>query len=182
MIGSFTRHLQNPAEVDPFNVRVQAFLDDNMPDGPENAPAEEVKKWAEHFQREDQAATNLVANQETGDAFVAGHPEYIDNKANAALMKHEMQRMFGSGLHTLENFEAAYESLRESDFLALNKTELSKQQKAAAKQRYEAERARSAMPSEDELSAMPLDEIRMRATIDNQRRMLSAGERSGNDW
>lgn len=71
--------------------------------------------------------------------------------------------MFGDCLHTLEHFEAAYQALRRSDFLALNKTEVARQEKAAAKARAEAERSRDVALSEDELWSMDLDELRMRA-------------------
>jgi len=51
---------------------------------------------------------------------------------------------------------------RSSNFLALNKTEVAKQEKAAAKARAEAERSRNVALSEDELYSMGMDELRMR--------------------
>jgi hypothetical protein len=89
-------------------------------------------------------------------------PEYIDSEANGRLMSHQLKTMFGDGLHTLEHFEAAYEPLRSSNFLALNKTAVAKQQKAAAPARAEAERSRNVALGEDELYSMDMDELRMR--------------------
>ena len=140
-IGSYTRFTSNPAEQDPFNLRVRAFKDDNMPDGPENAPKEEVRAWAEAFQREDTIRQNQLQSGLNADAFLAAHPEILDTKANGELFRHELHRMFGEGsLLTVNEYEAAYESLRASNFLALNKAEVAKQQKAADKARYEAQR------------------------------------------
>lgn len=182
--GDFNRNLPaTSAEADPFNIRIRGFLDDNMPEGPENAPAEEVKRWAEHFQREDKAAQDRVENQKIADAFVAGHEEWVDNKANAELLLNQMNTMFGKGLHPLEHFEAAYDYLRtNTNFLKLDQKELEKQRKAADKQRYDAERARSVTPSEQELYELPLEDLRRLDAMENQSRLQAAGERGGNGW
>ena len=138
-----------------------------------------MKEAVEGIQRADQARQDAAAERQTGDTFIAGHPEYVDNEANAKLMQHELFNRFGAGRHSLEQFEQAYEALRASNFLALNKVEVAKQQKAAAKQRYEAERARSGTPSEDELYSMDMDSLRRLDAVENQKRMERIGAEGG---
>src|SRR5215469_11143824 len=99
---SYNRHVINQADLDPFNIRVRAFKDDNMPDGPENAPAEEVKKWAEHFQSQDKARQELQETIKNADAFIAAHPELVDNEANGKILVNQANTMFGKGFHTIE--------------------------------------------------------------------------------
>lgn len=184
-MANYERFLLNEADQDPLNVRVNASLNgtiDELPDKFEFWNKDAVREAVEGLQRADRAAQDRVENQKIGDAFVAGHPEYKDTNANAALMTHELNRMFGPGLHPLEHYEKAYESLRSSNFLALDQAELKKQQKAAAKQRFEQERSRSVTPSEQELYDMPLDDLRRLDAIENQKRLQLAGERGGNDW
>jgi hypothetical protein len=193
----YVRYTQSE-ETDPLNQRINASLNgtlDELPDVFENWDAPHVRAAIEGLQRADQSHQDAAENQKTGDAFVAGHPEYIDTKANAALMQHEMNRMFGPGLHTLEQFETAYESLCASNFLKLNQAEVAKQEKAADKQRYEAERARteaararrftpaqrgqSVTPEEDAVYAIPLEELRRRDAIENQKRMERIAQEGG---
>jgi hypothetical protein len=179
-VGGYTRNVN--LQEDPFDARVRAFKDDSfdtLEDNPENWPKEKVKAAAEMFQRADQSQQDLIATGLNGDAFIVAHPEVKDTPANGQLFKHELNRMFGDCLHTVDHFEAAYESLRASNFLALNKAEVEKQQKAAAKQRYEAERARSVEPSMDELYSMSLDDLRRLDTVANQERMQRRGEEGG---
>lgn len=142
-VGSYTRHVAQT--VDPFNQRVMAFRNDDaseLEDSPENWSGEKVRAAAEMFQREDKRQ---------------------QDRAMTGQNAHQLQTMFGDCLHTLEHFEAAYQTLRSSNFLALNATEVKKQERAAAKARAEAERTRSVALSEDELYSMDLDELRMRA-------------------
>ena len=151
-------------------------------DDPDNVPeltAEQVKLAYEEAARADRDTQDRAANQQTGDAFVAGHPEYVDNQANASLMQHEMNTMFGEGLHTLEHFEMAYASLRKTNFLSLDRTVLAAQAKQSAKQRYATESARIAGPTEEEMYAMPLEDIRIAHAQENQRRMQRRGEEGG---
>ena len=168
---------------DPFTSRVKAILNDdtsNLEDNPENWFAEKVKAAGEMFQREDTIRQNQIQSGLNADAFLAAHPEILDTKANVDLFVHELKRMFGEGsLLTVNEYEAAYASLRASNFLALNKAEVAKQQKAADKARYEAQKAQSVKPTEDEMYSMSMEEIRMRDAIENQQRMQRRGEEGG---
>jgi hypothetical protein len=179
-MGSFMRHVPNSAETDPFNKRIRAFKDDTvdqLPDKFENWEAPVVKEALAGIQRADQVQQARLENQKTGDMFIAGHGEYIDSVPNAQLMRHQLVTMFGDRQHSLGEFEQAYAALRESNFLALNKTEVARQQKEAAKQRYESERAKSVEPSEQQLYDMPLEDLRRLDAISNQERIHREGER-----
>lgn len=162
--GDYMRYVSHPE--DPFDARVRAFRDDtvdSLPNKFENWDKEHVREAVEGLMREDQKQQDRITTGQNADAFLAVHPEFLDTQANGELMNHESKRMFGEGAYTVAHYEQAYQSLRSSNFLALNKTEVAKQEKAAAKQHAEAERARVSL-SEDELYAMDMDELRMRAT------------------
>jgi hypothetical protein len=179
-VGNYTRNTDS--QEDPFNTRVRAFRDDSvdtLPDTFENWPKERVKEAVEGMLRADQRQQDLIATKDNADVFLAAHPEFLDTTANGQLMNHELKRMFGDCLHTFDQYEAAYESLRASNFLALNKAEVEKQRKAAAKARVEVERARSVEPSLDELWAMPLEDLRRLDAVENQQRMQRRGEEGG---
>ncbi len=181
-IGSFTRYTSNPAEEDPLNVRVTSSLNgtfDELPDTFENWSAPQVKEAVQGLQREDQVAHDRLETQKNGDAFVAGHPEFIDNTANAHLLFNQMNTMFGEGLHTLDHFEKAYEYLRtKTNFLKLNQAELAKQQKVAAKQRFDAAQ-KPVTPSQQDLYNMPLEDLRRLDAIAEQSRLQREGETGG---
>jgi hypothetical protein len=182
-IGSYTRYISNPAEIDPLNQRVRDFLDDSMPDGPENAPAEEVRAWAEHFQRAD---TNAIAQRENADAFLAVHPEFLDTKANGETMNRTLETLYGDRVYTVSEFEKAYRVCCANKSLALDKAEIAKQEQAAADERANAAREQRAQETrtftEDEKYTMSLDELRQLENREIQKRMQQAGERGGNGW
>jgi hypothetical protein len=164
-VGSYTRNIDT--QEDPFNQRVRAFKDDTVPDGPENAPAEEVRAWGEMFQRAD---TKRVAIETNAAEFLTYHPELIDNNANGQAMNRTLKAMFGDCVHTVEQFETAYRVLLANNSLALDKKVLAEQEKEAAKQRAEAQRARKVTFSEDERYSMPLEELRRLESSEIQKR------------
>ena len=179
------RHVETDAQRDPFNHRVMAFLNDDASelDDSEKLTAEHIKAAALLAEREDQAKADRLASQQAADAFVAGHPEYDDkSEANAHLLLNQVETMFGKGLHTIKQWEAAYEYLRtNTNFLKLDAKELSKQKKAADKARFDAAQ-NPVTPSVQELYEMPLDDLRRLDAVENQKRMQRAGERGGNGW
>jgi len=69
--------------------------------------------------------------------------------------------------------------LKESGFLKLDKAELAKQEKDAAKALAEAERAHSVEPSIDDLYSMPLEDLRRLDAVENQKRMERIGNEGG---
>jgi hypothetical protein len=176
-VGNYQRYLPNVAENDPLNRRIQANLDgtqDELPDKFEFWDKERVKEAVAGVMREDQRQKDKIATGQNGDAFIAVHPEYVDSKANSELMRHQLKTQFGECLYTLEHYESAYEALRASNFLALDQKEVAKQNRAEAKARAEAERARSVPPTEQQLYEMPLEDLRR---LDAVKRMQEAGER-----
>src|SRR5260370_42552490 len=90
-VGGYTRTIDTPA--DPFNNRVLAFLNDDASEleEAEKLTAEQIKAAALLAQREDQAAQDRLATQQNADAFVAGHPEFIDNTANGQLLFNQVE-------------------------------------------------------------------------------------------
>lgn len=182
-VGSYTRHVATT--VDPFNQRVMAFKNDDasgLEDTPENWSADKVKAAAEMFAREDQKQQNKIASGQNADAFLASHPEFLDTQANGQLMNHQLNTMFGDGLHTLEHFEAAYQSLRASNFLNLDQKIVREQQKEAARARAEQERARIAARAFDEDSAygsLSMDELRQKADEQLRHDMQRRAEEGG---
>jgi hypothetical protein len=176
----YTRYTQ--AEDDPFNKRIRAFRDDSidsLPDSFENWPKEKIKEAVEGVIRADQRQQDIAATGQNGTSFVALHEEYLDTPANGQLMNHQLRTLYGETLYTLEHFEAAYQALRASGFLALDKKKVAEQERAAAKARVQAELARSVPKSEDELYSMPLEDLRRLDAIENQKRMQRRGEEGG---
>ena len=63
--------------------------------------AEQVKAAYNEALRADQAVQDTLENQKNGDAFLAGHPEFVDTIPNAKLLTNQMDTMYGKGLHTI---------------------------------------------------------------------------------
>jgi len=179
-VGGYTRTVD--LQVDPFDARVRAFKDDSieaLPDTFENWPKEKIKAAVEGMQRADQKQQDKLTSADNAALFLASHPEFLDTQANGQLFNHELNVMFGECLYTMEHYEAAYESLRKTNFLALNKTEDAKRQKAAAKARAEAEKAKSVEPSEAELYSMSMEDLRRLSDTKSHEQMQRRGEEGG---
>ena len=192
-VGSFgNSYVHNQADEDQFNIRTRASMGDEEalrrldPTHPDNIPAATVKAVHEAALRADKAAQDRVETQKNADAFIAAHPELIDNKANAELLLNQARTMFGDGAITVDNWESAYQYMRtNTKFLKFDATELEKQRQLEAKKRYDAAQARVAErtfnpnANYDELS---LEELRNRADEETRQQMQIAGERGGNGW
>ena len=141
----------------------------------------DVKEIAQTV-RQDRAARERKA---IADQFVVNHPEFVDNDRNAARLKKAVALQ---GTFSLENLEKAYQDLNESGLLEVKaadasvgqETEEEKAQRIAASSQADASSQRTkkssglstqrktatpppAVPSEDDLYKMPLDELRKRA-------------------
>lgn len=86
--------------------------------------------------------------------FVNMHPEYINNEHNKKLMLHQVGRANPS----FKELEVAYQQLRASDLLQLDRAEVVKEEAKADLER--ARGIRTTPYSEEELEAMPLDQLR----------------------
>jgi hypothetical protein len=82
------------------------------------------------------------------------HPEYVNNDFNKKLMEHQM----GVKNPNFQELEVAYQQLRGSNLLQLDQAELVKQEAKSGKER--AKQIRMTPYTEEELEAMPLDQLR----------------------
>ncbi len=177
-VGGFTRNVAAPS--DPFSDRVMAFRNDDSSalSAEEQLTAEQIKTAERLAQANDQVTQNKIARGQNADAFLAAHPEVLDTAANTKLIVHELARMFGTdALYTIENYEAATDSLRRSGLLKINEAEAAKQKKEADKQRAAA--ATKAEPTLEELYNMPMEDLRRLDAGANQARMQRRGEEGG---
>jgi hypothetical protein len=166
-MSGFGRQLINPAENDPLNRRVNSALngtlDELSEEGFEFWPKEQVKEAIVGLQRADLHQQDVQARVKNAEAWFVLHPEYCNTPTNNALMNHELVVRFGETAWSIDQYDEVYASLRASNFLNIDKVVEAAQQKQAAKQRAEEHRARTVMPSEQELYSMPFDELERRA-------------------
>jgi len=128
--------------------------------------AEQVKQAYEEAARADVKRSTINQN---ADEFVALHSEFLDTENNGTLMNEMLRNLFGDCAYTIEHFETAYQALRVTNALDINKAEVVRQQqeaadaqrKAALKNRADAA-ARKFNPAND-YESMSLDELRNRA-------------------
>lgn len=133
-----------------------------------------------------EALLEAQSRKNISDQFVAAHPDYVDNDRNGKRVTKWLE------LHndfTLEGFKKAYQDLNESGLLEVKDAEAGDEQKkaeaeaqriAAAAEAASSQRTRrasglstqrrSVVPvtpelTEEEMSALPLDEIRKRANL-----------------
>lgn len=156
----------------------EATFDDASPFF-EEWSAEKQRQAFEGLRRSD---VNLAALRENSEVFIANNPIYLDTPENGAALNRCLKALFGDCVHTTAQFQKAFEVCCANNNLQLNQAEIEKQQKAAAKQRTQAERSRIVNLTEEELEALPLEEIRRRAIVEHQRQMQEAGERGGNGF
>jgi hypothetical protein len=192
-VGSFgNSYVQNQADDDQFNIKTRAAMGDPDaiaqldPNDPSNISPETIKAVHAAALREDRAAQDRVETKKNADAFIAAHPELIDNTANAQLLLNQARTMFGDKEITVDNWERAYEYLRtNTNFLKLDAKEVENKRQAAAKQRYATEKARVAErtfnpnANYDELS---LEEIRNRADEETRKQFELEAQRGGSGW
>lgn len=126
------------------------------------------------------------SRKQVSDAFVAAHPDYVDNERNGKKLNKwlTLQNDF-----SLESFEKAYQDLHESGLLEVKGEEASDEQKkadaeaqriAAAAEAASSQRTRRvsglstqrrvavvppAAPTEDEMYKMPLEKLRELANL-----------------
>jgi hypothetical protein len=160
-----------------FDIDTRRTLDGLGPVKPQ-LTAEQVKQAYEEALRADETRTT---KSRSADEFVALHSEFLDTPKNGELMAGTLKTMFGDCAYSTEHFEAAYNVLRVSNVLDIDKAELAKQQQAAANAQRKTTikkvtdaAARAFNPNVD-YESLPLEEIRKRADEEMQRR----GEEGG---
>jgi hypothetical protein len=101
-------------------------------------------------------------SQACADGFAQLHPEYVDNKRNAETMKHAFG-LLGIVNPNLNQMEEVYEKCKAQGLLELNQKVLNEQYAQSTRTYAEDLKAATAMPTEEELYSMPLEEVRRRA-------------------
>jgi hypothetical protein len=129
----------------------------------EAMPAEKLRGFIERAMQSDQEKTDLMMSGIDLQTFFELHPEYVDCQANTSPMV-SFVRARGIKAPTLSDLEEAYAALRASGLLQLNQAVLQKQRKGEIADRAKEIEAQRTLPDEEELYALPLDEIRRRAT------------------
>lgn len=115
------------------------------------------------------AVPSIIAERDHAEAFVTRHPEYRATEANGNAMVKYMQ---AHNLQpTLENFETAFEDLRDSGLLELEtkrdeRTIVSERESKPARSGISARSGRAEVPrrepTDDDMRTMPLSQLRLR--------------------
>ncbi len=178
--GNYTRTLDAADEVTDRVISVRDGDTEALENNPETASAATIKAFGELFARND---AKLIALHRNSDTFVTLHKEFLDTKFNGERMNDTLKAMFGDVAYSLEQYEHAYSVLRANNVLEIDQAEVVKQAQAAANQRAKAARAaQKAVPTEEQLYTMDLDELRRLDAVENQQRLQLAGERGGNGF
>ena len=171
-------HEQSPSD---FDRQARAALNgeqrfnDSSPNFDQWSP-EKQRTAYEGLQRAD---ANVIEQNANADTFLALHPEIPDTDHNAQVLNSTLEALHGKRVYTIPEFENAARVARANNLLQLDQAELAKQAKAATQQRAKVERARIVYRTEEELEAMPLEEIRRLDTIERQKQMQRVGEEGG---
>jgi hypothetical protein len=143
----------------------------------DNLPAEKIRELFEKASKSEQEKTDFLLMGEDLQTWKELHPEYIDDMGpvGAANMRAMIAFLHARSIKhpSLTQLEDAYESLAARGLLQLDQAVLAQQGKKRHQKRAGQIEARGGvaaaaanMPieSEEELEAMPLEEIRRRAT------------------
>jgi hypothetical protein len=186
-VGSWLRGIPNPADKDPFNKAAREKL--NNPSGtPQyNDASSEFGEWSPekqraHFDEKVREVETFITNDDHALTFIALHPEWIDSEENGKALTCTAVAMFGQGVWSVQQYEAAYRVACANNLLVLNQAEIAKQKKAALKQRAAAERSRIINLPEEQLENLSLEDFRRLDAEERQRQMQAAGERGGNGF
>jgi hypothetical protein len=117
----------------------------------------------EFISNELQTADEVVNRRKVGDEFVRVYKEYgyIDNKANAELLKHELQQRGRWNNPTITDFETAFVTLNESGLMQLDAKKLQAEQARLLDARAAEIHAEEFDPASAYL--LPLEEVARRA-------------------
>lgn len=128
----------------------------------ENMPIDDFKTLVKSRERDEQRQADGYKTGIAGDAWLTQHPEFSDTHFNAKLMRQQLANNgVLEGAATIADYETAYQQLRGSGLLSLNKVAVNKQHQETLRQ--EASEALQAEPTEEEMYAMPMAELEKRA-------------------
>jgi hypothetical protein len=117
----------------------------------------------EFINNELQSSNEVVNRQKVGDEFVRVYKEYgyVDNKANADLIKHELQQRGRWSNPTITDFETAFVVLNESGLMKLDAKKLQAEQARLLDARAAEIHAEEFDPASAYL--LPMEELERRA-------------------
>ena len=122
----------------------------------------EIRDFINDEAMSNQERSARAHSQACADGFAQTHPEYVDNKRNAETMKHACA-LLGIVNPNLNQMEEVYGRCKAEGLLELNQKVLNEQYALSTRTYAEDLKAANAMPTEEELYALPLEEIRRRA-------------------
>lgn len=131
----------------------------------DNAPAEVIRAQFERLAKTEQEKQTQQASASDMDIWVKTHPEFRDTPLNARQLLNQTRSLFGTTSPTLEQAEAAYESLQGTGLLDINQAELARQKDKRDTQRAKEINDAGGIyaanhPSESEMYSMDMDELR----------------------
>lgn len=128
----------------------------------EKLPLEQIKELVKGREHTEQRKVASLKSTRAGDAFVLTTPAYRDTEHNAKLM---LQQLATNGVTesaaTIPDYYKAYEQLLPSGLLSLNQVALKKQYQEEL--RAEAAEALKPELTEEEMEALPFEELEKRA-------------------
>lgn len=124
-------------------------------------PIEDFRALCERGMRSDAEKIAINESISSADVFTQLHPEYIDNTKNGNTMRAAFN-LFNITTPTQEQYEEVYERCRAQGLLELDQKVLQQQRNEAARNKAEAFRVANTMPSEEEMYAMDINELRRR--------------------
>jgi hypothetical protein len=128
----------------------------------EQLPLDQFKDVVKSREREEQRKVDGYKTGIAGDAWLTQHPEFKDNRFNARLMRQQLATNgVLEGAATIPDYQRAYQQLLTSGLLSLNQTEVNKQHQESLRQ--EASEALKPELTEEEMEALPFEELEKRA-------------------
>jgi hypothetical protein len=126
-----------------------------------STPIEAVRAACERAMQSDADRMALSEAVSYSDIFTQLHPEFVDNEANAKTIKAALG-LFGITTPNQQELEEVYERCKAQGLLHLDKKVLEQQRKDATQRRAAEFVAANTMPTESELYAMDMSELRRR--------------------
>jgi hypothetical protein len=130
-------------------------------------PADEAKQVINAALKQHQANADGVISSQNSDSWLSLHPEFRDDEQNAKLLAAQMRKNGVVGrFFTIEDHEIANRQLVAAGLIRQNPKALRKQQDAEVVERAQHALKNSAAfdtTTEEEMEALPLDEVRRRA-------------------
>jgi hypothetical protein len=129
----------------------------------DDLPAEKIKELFARAAKSEQEKADLAMSGIDLQTFFELNPAYVDCQQNTTPIV-SFLRARGIKAPTLSDMQDAYDSLKAAGLLVLNQAVLQKQRKGEIADRAKEIEAARALPDDDELYSLLLEEVRRRAT------------------